>query len=65
MSAELNKARSQLNSIKSLLKQEKIQAAIIAMDQAIRIYLRIQLLKHEKQDSQKNGKRPARFPKKH
>lgn len=53
MSAELNKARSQLNSINTLLKQEKVQAALMAMEQAIRIYLRTKLLKHEKQDFQR------------
>lgn len=53
MSAELTKARSQLNSINTLLKQEKVQAAIMALDQALKIYLRTKLLKHEKQDFQR------------
>ena len=53
MSSELTKARSQINSIKTLLKQEKVQAALMALSEALKIYLRTKLLKHEKKDFQR------------
>jgi predicted Zn-dependent protease len=53
MSAELNKARSKLNGVKTLLKQEKLLAAVMSLREAVNIYLRTQLLKHEKQDFQR------------
>ncbi len=53
MSAELNKARSKLNGVKTLLKQEKLLAAVMSLLEAVNIYLRTKLLKHEKQDFQR------------
>jgi tetratricopeptide (TPR) repeat protein len=53
MSQELSKARSQLNRVHSLLKQEKLLSAVISLYDAIGTYLRTQLLKHEKKDFQR------------
>ncbi|MFW5993110.1 MAG: tetratricopeptide repeat protein [Desulfohalobiaceae bacterium] len=53
MSQELTKARSQLSSVHSLLKQEKLLSAVISLYEAVGTYLRTQLLKHEKTDFQR------------
>lgn len=53
MSAQLSKARSKLGSIKTLLKQEKLLSAVMALQEAVSIYLSTSLLKHEKSDFQR------------
>jgi len=53
MSAQISKARSKLSSIKTLLKQDKLLSAVMALQEAIGIYLRTTLLNHEKTDLQR------------
>ncbi|MFP4671822.1 MAG: tetratricopeptide repeat protein [Desulfohalobiaceae bacterium] len=53
MSQELTKARSKLSGVHSLLKQEKLLSAVISLYEALGTYLRIQLLKHERTDFQR------------
>jgi tetratricopeptide (TPR) repeat protein len=50
MSVELTKSRNQLNSVGTLLKQKKIQAAVIAMYEGLLGILRCKLMAREKKE---------------
>jgi len=53
MSGDVSKARSRLNSVNLLLKQDKLISAVMALEEGVGIYLRTKLLKHEIQDLQR------------
>ncbi len=52
MAGDVSKARSRLNSVNLLLKQQKLISAVMALEEGVSIYLHTQLLKHEIQDLQ-------------
>lgn len=51
--SEIAKARSKLSSVSTLLKKKKFLVALMSIQDALTIYLKTPLLKHEKQDFQK------------
>lgn len=53
MAGGVSKARSRLNSVNLLLKQEKLISAVMALEEGVNIYLHTKLLKHEIQDLQR------------
>ena len=53
MANELTNARSKLNKVNRLLKEQKLLAAATSIHEALGTYRRTQLLKHEKQDFQR------------
>ncbi len=51
--SEIVKARSKLSSVNAFLRQKKYLSALLAIKEALEIYLQTPLLKHEKKDFQK------------
>ncbi len=51
--SEISKARSKLSTINTLLKKKKFLAALVSIQDALSIFFKTPLLKHEKKDFQK------------